>query len=66
MTDGGKRGEDLDAIWTEFLCQVIEKIMDSRLNVIEFRDCLHDFVSGRGTGTVTLEAKLVQHLAYLR
>lgn len=48
----------------EPLWKVIEKIMDSRLNVIEFHDCLHGFVKKRGCGTAGLEAKLAQQLAY--
>ena len=39
--------------------------MDSRLKVIDFHDCLHGFLSGRGAGTAIMEVKLTQHLAYL-
>ena len=46
--------------------KVIEMIMDTRLNVIEFHECLHGFVKKKGCGTAVLEAKLVQQLAYLR
>ena len=46
--------------------KVIEVIMDSRLAVIKFHDCLHGFVTKRGCGTASLEAKLAQQLAYLR
>ena len=45
--------------------KVIEVIMDKRLKVIDFHDCLHGFLTGRGTGTATLEVKLAQQLAYL-
>mmetsp|Transcript_7501 Transcript_7501/g.17018 ORF Transcript_7501/g.17018 Transcript_7501/m.17018 type:complete len:296 (-) Transcript_7501:86-973(-) len=43
----------------------IEVLMDKRLQSIEFHDCLHGFLSGRGTGTAITEAKLTQQLAYL-
>ena len=39
--------------------------MDKRLQAIEFHDCLHGFLTGRGTGTATTEVKLAQQLAYL-
>ena len=39
--------------------------MDDRLNIIEFHDCLHGFLAGKGTGTATIEAKLSQQLAYI-
>ena len=39
--------------------------MDQRLEVIEFHDCLHRFIKGRGTGTAAMEAKLAQQLAYI-
>ncbi len=42
--------------------KVIEEVMDGRLDVIKFYDCIHGFMLGRGTGTSTLEAKLVQQL----
>ena len=45
--------------------KVIECIMDDRLNVIEFHDCLHGFLAGKGTGTATIEAKLSQQLAFI-
>jgi len=43
----------------------IEILMDRRLQVIDFHNCLHGFLKGRGTGTVTVEAKLAQQLAFL-
>ena len=46
--------------------KVIEMIMDTRLNVIKFHECLHGFVKKKGCGTAVLEAKLAQQLAYLR
>ena len=45
--------------------KVLKIIVDNRLQVIEFHDCLHGFVKGRGCGTAGLEAKLVQQLTYL-
>jgi exonuclease III len=49
----------------EPLWKCIEILMDKRLQVIEFHDCLHGFLTGRGTGTATTEVKLAQQLAYL-
>ena len=45
--------------------KVIECVIDFRLKRVNFHDCLHGFVSVRGTGTATLEAKLAQQLAYI-
>ena len=45
--------------------KVIEVLMDQRLEAIEFHDCLHGFLKGRGTGTAGLEAKLAQQFAYI-
>ena len=45
--------------------KTIEILMDRRLQVIDFHDCLHGFLKGRGTGTATVEAKLAQQLAFL-
>ena len=57
---GGYRGIGLlEPIW-----KVIEVIMDKRLNEVEFRDSLHGFRAGRGTGTAIIEAKLAQQLAF--
>ena len=59
--DGDFRGIGLlEPFW-----KVIEVLMDQRLEAIEFHDCLHGFLKGRGTGTAGLEAKLAQQLAYL-
>ena len=42
-------------------------ILNRRLtSSITFHDILHGFWSGRGTGTATLEAKLLQQLAAMR
>ena len=40
--------------------------MNERLKSIEFHDCLHGFLAGRGTGTATIEVKLTQQLAYIK
>ncbi|KAL7538217.1 hypothetical protein ACHAWF_006025 [Thalassiosira exigua] len=50
----------LEPIW-----KLLEAIMDRRLNVIEFHDCLHGYLTKRGTGTATMEAKLAIQLARL-
>ena len=43
---------------------MITTIINNRLRIsISLHDNLHRFRQGRGTGTATLEAKLVQHLA---
>jgi len=44
---------------------VIENVIDGRLQAIQLHDCLHGFMTGHGTGTATIEAKLTQQLAYL-
>ena len=38
--------------------KVLKKIMDRRLKVVEFHDCLHGFRFKRGTCTATSEVKL--------
>ena len=45
--------------------KAIEILMVQSLQVVQFHDCLHGFLKGRGTGTATIEAKLAQQLAYL-
>ena len=48
----------VDAIWN-----VIALIIDRYLaDSIEFRDVLHKFMERRGTGTATIEAKLLQKI----
>ena len=39
--------------------------MNERLKCLEFHDCLHCFLAGRGTGKATMEVKLTQQLAYI-
>ena len=50
----------LDPFW-----KVVEKVMVCRLGSIEFHPCLHGGLPKRGTGTVTIEAKLAQQLAWM-
>ena len=48
----------------EVLWKVVSSIINARLQAsINFHDSLHGFRSQRGTGTATIEAKLVQQLA---
>ena len=51
----------LDPIW-----KVMEVVMDNRLKVLDYHDCLHGFLAGRGTRTATTEVKLAQQLAYIQ
>ena len=47
--------------------KVVAVIFNRRLtSSITFHDVLHGFQAGRGTGTATLEAKLLQQLAAMR
>ena len=50
----------LDPIW-----KVVEVVMDNRLKVLDYHDCLHGLLAGQGTGTATTEVKLAQQLAYI-
>ncbi len=51
----------LDPFW-----KVVEKIMVCQSGTIEFHPCLHGGLPKRGTGTATIEAKLVQQLAWMK
>ena len=47
--------------------KVVAAILHRRLTTaITYHNALHGFRSGRGTGTATLEAKLLQKLAAMR
>ena len=47
--------------------KVVTAVFNRQLTAsITFHDFLHGFRAGRGTGTATLEAKLLQQLAALR
>ena len=51
----------------EVMWKVVVAILNCRFTAsITFHHALHGFRSGRGTGTATLEAKLLQQLAALR
>ena len=51
----------------EVMWKVVAVILNHRLTAsITFHDFLHGFRAGRGTGTATLKAKLLQQLAALR
>ena len=63
-----KRKKDYRGIGlVEVMWKVVAEILNRRLTAsIAFHDLLHFFREGRGTGTATLEAKLLQQLAALR
>ena len=51
----------------EVMWKVVVVILNRRFTAsITYHDALHGFRAGRGTGTATLEAKLLQQLAPLR
>ena len=51
----------------EVTWKVVATILHRRLTTaITYHDALHGFRAGRGTGTATLEAKLLQQLAAMR
>ena len=51
----------------EVMWKVVAAILNCRLAAsITYHDFLHGFWAGRRTGTATLEAKLLQHIAALR
>ena len=51
----------------EVMWKVVAEILNRRLIAfITYHDFLHGFRAGCGTGTATLEAKLLQQLAALR
>ena len=51
----------------EMMWKVVAVILNRRLtSSITFHDVLHGFRAGRGKGTATLEAKLLQKLAAIR
>ena len=63
-----KEGKDYRGIGlAEVMWKLVAAILNRRLAAsITFHDFLHGFRAGRGTGTATLEAKLLQQLAALR
>ena len=50
----------------EVAWKILSLILHRRLATIKLHDVLHGFREGRGTGTATLEAKLLQQLAAMR
>ena len=51
----------------EVMWKVVAEILNRRLTAyITYHDFLHGFWVGRGTGTATLEAKLLHQVAALR
>ena len=51
----------------EVMWKVVAEILHRQLTtVITYHDFLHGFQAGRGTGTATLDAKLLQQLAAMR
>ena len=51
----------------EVMWKVVAMILYCRLATsITYHDFLHGFRAGRGTGTATLEAKLLQHLVAMK
>ena len=63
-----KGGKDYRGIGlVKVMWKVVVEILNRRLAAsITFHDFLHGFRAGRGTGTTTLEAKLIQQLETLR
>ena len=62
---GGKEYRGI--VLMEVIWKVLAKILNCRLtDFITFHDFLHGFWAGRGIGTATLKAKLLQQLAALR
>ena len=60
---GGYRGIGL----VEVMWKVVAVILNRRFTYsVTFHDVLHGFRAGRGTGTATLEAKLLQQLASMK
>ena len=54
-------------VLVEVMWKVVAAILNSRFAAsITYHNALHGFREGRGTGTATLEAKLLQQLAALR
>ena len=50
----------------EVICKFLTLILHRQLTTIKLHDILHGFLDGRGTGTATREAKLLQQLAAMR
>ena len=50
----------------EVLWKVVAIIIDRRMGVIEFHDVIHGFRVRRGTGTASIEAKLLHQVAAMQ
>ena len=50
----------------EVIWKLLSLILHRRLAAIQRHEVIHGFREGRGTGTATLEAKLLQQLAAMR
>ena len=63
-----KEGGDYRGIGlVEVICKAVAVILDHRFTAaITYHDFLHRFRAGSGTGTATLELKLLQQVASLR
>ena len=59
-------GEFREIGLVEVIWKLQTLILHRRLLAIKLHDILHGFREGRGTGTATLEAKLLQQLAAMR
>ena len=62
---GGKEYRGIGLV--EVMWKVVAAVLNLRLTAsITYHEFLHGFWAGHGTGTATLEAKLIQQLAALR
>ena len=62
-----RKGDYHDISLVEVIWKVVTAVLNRRLTAsITFHNFLHGFWAGRGKGTATLEAKLLQTLASLR
>ena len=52
----------VEVLWNEITCIINRRLFSS----ISFHDVMHSFCEGRGMGTATLEAKLLQHLTDMK
>ena len=65
ITKGKKEYQGIGLV--EVMWKVVAAILNRRFTAsITYHDFFHGFRAGRGTGTATLEAKLLQHIAALR
>ena len=65
IPNGGKDYRGIGLV--EVMWKVVAVILNRRFtSSITYHDALHSFRAGHGTGTATLEAKLLQQLAAMR